>query len=179
MAKKHKKSKKWISWLVMLILFVAAAVVTYLVWDAYFRNKEDDRSEIDNEQTEIVDSQTAEEAEVEEVTEKPKIVQYDGDDPNSAEELSGAVTYAGVVGDNLMVRVNIDQYLEEGTCELNLLRNGATIYNSAVGIVGNVATATCEGFDVPVVEVGGGEVEIVINLNSGDKNGVIYGETSV
>lgn len=180
MAKKQKKNKKWISWLIVLILFVVIAVIVFLVWNAFFRDKKDDKSEMGDGQTEIIENKTVEVVESEEVVvEKPKTVQYDGDDPNSAEKLSGAVTYAGVAGDNLMVRVNIDQYLEEGTCELNLVRNGATVYDSKVGIVGNVATATCEGFDVPVGEVGGGLMEIVINLSSGSKSGIISGEVNI
>ena len=179
MVKKQKKKKNWISWLIILILFVMAAVVAYLVWDAYFRDKKDDKSEMSGGQTEIVENKKDKVNDVEEVVEKPKTVQYDGSDPNNLEELSGVVTYAGVAGRSLLVRVNIDQYLEEGVCELILVRGGITIYNSVVGIVGNAATATCEGFDVPVDEVGGGKAEIVINLNSGDKRGVINGEASI
>ena len=180
MAKKQKKNKKWISWVIILILFVAAAAVAYLVWDAYFRDKNDDQGETSGGQMEVVENKASETtAEVEDVVEKPKTVQYDGEDPNELEELSGAVTHAGVAGDNLMIRVNIDQYLEEGSCELELARDGATIYNSMTGIVGNVATATCEGFDVPVSEVGGGEFEIIINLDAGGKVGVIRGEVSI
>ena len=145
------------------------------MWDAYFRDKQGDKVEISGGQTEIVEDSTVKTTEVEEVVEKPKTIQYDGDDPNDLEELSGVVTYAGVTGDNLMIRVNIDQYLEGGTCELNLMRGGDIMHSETAEIVGNVTTSTCEGFDIPVNEVGSGNVEIIIHLKSGNKNGVING----
>ncbi len=177
MAKKHKKNKKWIARLVFLLLFIAAAVVAYLVWDNYFRDKK----------TEPVSEQGEEQVEPEKkvdvvdetAPEKPKVVQYDGENPNDAAELSGVVTYVGVVGDNLMIRVNIDQYLEDGECTLALLRGGNTIYNSVVRIVDNVTTATCGGFDIPLAGLGNGKTDIVINLSAGGKTGVIRGEAEI
>ncbi len=178
MAKKHKKSKKWISWLVMLVLFVAAAVVAYLVWDNYFRDKKSDDDQ-GVEQTQAMSKEERVMEETSEVVEKPKTVQYDGEDPNIADELSGAITYAGVAGDNLMVRVNIDQYLESGECRMEVQRGGAVLYSDEAGIVQNVTTATCEGFDVPVGELGSGEADIIITLNAGGKSGVIRGGVSL
>ena len=113
-------------------------------------------------------------------TEKPKVVQYDGDDPNTAEELSGVVTYAGVTDGKLMIRVNIDQYLESGTCDLTLTRGGDSIYSSIASIIGGPSTATCEGFDVPVAGLGGGQVDINISIKSADgRQGSIRGEASI
>lgn len=179
MAKKHKKQKKWIFRLIVLVLFVTAAVVVYLVWDAYFKDKKSNEdSGQSNEQTEIVE-EVSEPVKTGEIVEKPKVVQYDGEDPNALEELSGVVTYAGVAGENLMVRVNIDQYLEEGECELVLMRNGTTVYNSTARIIGNVATATCEGFDVPISYLGSGAMEVMVNLNSDGKSGVIQGRADI
>lgn len=180
MAKKHKKNKKWISWLIILILFVVAAVVAYLVWDAYFKDKKDDGDKGQTGgQTEVI-VEKDERVEPEDGEEKPKIVQYDGEDPNSLEELSGVVTYAGVSGGNLMVRVNIDQYLEYGECELVLRQGGMEIYSDVAGIVNSAATATCEGFDVPMnsLEIEGA-VGIEVNLSAEGKSGVIRGEVSL
>ena len=41
---------------------------------------------------------------------KDKYDEYAGEDPNEREDLTGVVTYAGVNGNNLMIRVNIDQH---------------------------------------------------------------------
>lgn len=184
MAQKRKRNKKWISWLLLLLLLIGAAVVVFLVWDNYFRDKKEDAQQTEQvEKTEKVEkveeSMEGEKDEAEKAVEQKKVEQYEGGDPNKAEELSGAVTYAGVVDDKLMIRINIDQYLNDGECGLTLKRGGATIYNSIARITGNASTATCEGFDVPVENLGGGGLEIIINLNANGKTGVIRGEVSL
>ena len=178
MAKRRKRSKKWIYWLFTLILLVAAGVVCYLVWDAYFRDKSDQAGS--QESSEMVENKEEAEGELKsESVEKKKVEQYDGSDPNEANDLSGVVTYAGVNNGKLMIRVNIDQYLTEGKCELTLTRGGATIYNSITNIVGSATTATCEGFDVPVSELGGGNVGINIKLKTDGRTGSIQGEANI
>ena len=173
----------------MLILLVAAAGVTYLVWDSYFndqKNETETSSDVNNEeeQEQVKNEQTNKNTEGElksESPEKEKVVQYDGEDPNVAQGLSGAITRArkNQTGDILVIRVNIDQYLSDGTCELILQRNGATIYSNIASIIGGASTATCEGFDVPVSQLGGGKVDISINLSADGKSGVIRGEASI
>lgn len=182
--KKQKKTKKIIYWLFMLVLLIAAAGVTYLVWDNYFNDQKDDvetSSENNSEEKEKVrESNKNVEGELKsEAPEKEKVVQYDGEDPNTAQGLSGAITHAAVSGANFVLRVNIDQYVTGGNCELTIKRNGATIYSNIVSIIGSASTATCEGFDIPVNRLGGGPVEININLSADGKGGVIRGEANI
>ena len=184
--KNRKNSRKWWTWGLLLVLFVAAAVVCYLVWDAYFKPKSEEGEKGTDTEVEVVEKPVEKSEEVEEneepegeVTGKKKVEQYEGEDPNKADELSGIVTYAGVSGSNLMIRVNIDQYLEDGKCRLTLERRERVVYNDVARIAGGATTSSCEGFDVPVDEIGGGEVNIVIDLNAGEKHGVIRGEASI
>ena len=162
---------------------MAAAVVCYLVWDGYFKNKDEGelvegQSVVEKEQDKE-DKKSEENTKIEEgkVVGKEEIIQYEGDDPNTQDDLTGVITYAGVSGDSLMIRVNIDQYLEDGTCELSLVQNGV-IYSDVANIVGSAATATCEGFNVPAGGLGG-QYEIIISLSSGEKAGVIKGEVEI
>ena len=185
MTKKRRRNKKWISWLIWLILFVVGAVVCYLVWDSYFREKStntqntEEVEESKKENVEMPEKKEEEKQIVDDKKEEKKVEQYDGEDPNDAEALSGVVTYAGVNGEKLMIRVNIDQYLGGGQCKLELMKDGITVYNNMANIVGGASTATCEGFDVPVSEIGRGALEIVINVSSGDRSGIIRGEMSI
>ena len=167
----------------MLVLFVAAGAIVYLVWDNYFNDKKDAKqNEQRVEQVEEKEKKTSEmeqeKDEAEKAVEEKKVVQYDGKDPNGAGGLSGVVTYAGVSGGVLMVRVNIDQYLDNGKCELNLVRDGGVVYNSTAEIVGSASTATCAGFDVPIGGLGG-NYQVRVLLSSGEKTGVIEGEAAV
>ena len=186
MAQKRRQNKRWVYWLVILVLLIAAGVVGYLVWDNYFREKKDDNAEASTEQvekpveksekTEVVIEVDGDESEVED---EKKVKQYEGEDPNKGERLTGAVTYAGVNGGKLMIRVNIDQYVESGTCSLGLRQAGASVYSATAAIVNGVSTATCGGFDVPVEELGSGEVVIVIYLSGDGKAGEINGEVRI
>lgn len=180
MAQKRKKSnKKWIFWVLMAGLFVVAAVVCYLVWNSYFRDKKEDKP-VEEEQSLMEESEKNEDGSEEtvEVVEKKKVVQYEGEDPNEKEGLTGVVTYAGVNGGNLMIRVNIDQYLDSGICELNLMQGGV-VYSDTANIVSAATTATCEGFNVPVSRLSGGDYGIVIKISSGNKAGTINGEVKI
>lgn len=177
MVNKRKRSKKWISWLIILILLIGAVVVCYLVWESYF--KEIERPETSEEVE--VRAETEEETPTEEVLEKKEeVIQYDGGNPNEAERLSGAITYAGVTGDKLIIRVNIDQFLSGGSCKLRLVLEGdIEVYGDEVGIIDSASTATCAGFDVPVGGFKSGKYDIYINLSSGGKVGTINGEVSL
>ncbi|MBR2831250.1 hypothetical protein IKE83_02730 [Candidatus Saccharibacteria bacterium] len=183
----RRRSKKWIYWVIVLILIVVAGVVGYFVWDGYFRDKE--KSEVG--QSEVVEKTVEKPAAKEEKQEegkgqtgeidgvKEKVEQYDGADPNTAEELTGALTYVSVVDGMLRIRVNIDQFLAGGSCELVLRNGGGILYNEVTRIVDTVSTSTCEGFDVATSGLPVGAAEIVIYLSSGEKVGEITGRVEL
>lgn len=180
MAKKQKKNKKWLYWLMMLVLFVLAAVIVYLVWNAYFKEKEEGQDlNVVEETVEVEEKDEPEKEEDVEMPYKPKVEQYDGEDPNGSDELSGVITYAEVNGEYLTIRMNIDQYLDSGECRLDLMRGGSIVHEEVTEIVGNVSTASCAGFDVPISIVGGGVVDIEIHLESDGKMGVVRGEANI
>ena len=76
-----------------------------------------------------------------------------------------------------MIRVNIDQYVDGGTCELSL--QGNTTYSDTANIAGGASTATCEGFNVPANMLASGTYQIIIKINSGGKTGTIKGEVNI
>lgn len=184
--RRRKNGKKWAFRGLMLVLFVMAGAMCYLVWDAYFRVKDGDEvGGDDGASVEVVEEpkektkEEPEEEEESEVVEKEKVVQYEGEDPNESGELTGAVTSAMLEGDNLVVRVNIDQYLSEGSCALELMQNGRIVYSDTVGIEAMVTTATCGRMAVPASKLDGGEYEVTVRLESGGKKGVIRGVANV
>lgn len=188
MAKRRRRSKKWIWWTLFLILLVIAGVVCYLVWDNYFNDKKGDSDigfvevtepeELNENNIEIIEN-VVDDSEDGERNDEKKVAQYEGEDPNKAEGLSGAVTYAGVFSEKLMIRVNIDQYLQSGNCQLILKKDGVDIYGDVANITGSASTATCEGFDVPVSGLSAGNYSIEIILKSDEKSGVIRGEVDI
>lgn len=174
-------------WSVIVVLSAIALVIWFLVWKAYYReNKsgededsgvgtvklEDDNDNINNNDgitTTVEDEQV----------EKKKVVQYEGEDPNLTEELSGVVSYAGKLGDDITIRVIIDQYLREGNCVLELTSGDVVVYSKAANVVPMVSTSSCDGFDVPFSELGSGVFGITVKVEAGEKTGVILGEINV
>ena len=177
---RQRKSKKWITAIIFLVLIAAAGVMCYFVWDAYFKPKPKPKE--DGSVVGIADNKKEEdkiEVKSEDPVEKPKIEQYDGNDPNTSASLTGALTYVGVTDGNLRLRVNIDQYLSSGSCNLVLSRNGSQIYSDSASIVDSASTSTCEGFDIATSALGSGNLLISISISSGGKTGTITGEATV
>lgn len=181
MTQRRKRSKKWISWLIIIVLLVGAGAVCYLVYDNYFKEKKDEPTssiEKPQEKEPGVDVDVPEEKK-EEAPKKEEVVQYDGDNPNNSGRVTGVITYAGASGDNLLIRMNIDQYLNGGTCSLNLNKDGGSVYVAEASIIDSASTSTCEGFNVPMAGLGSGKYSIIIYINSGDKSGTISGEVEL
>ena len=190
MARRRKRNKKWAYWIVVLVLIAVAAGVGYKVWDGYFRDQNEETQADSTDKVEepvktpedtekpVEENNEVKEDEKEELP--PSKPQYEGENPNTGKGITGVITYAGVNDETLMVRVNIDQYLTGGNCELALLQEGALLYSEKVRVADSVATATCEGFNVATAEIGSsGVINIRIMVTSGDKSGIIEGEVEL
>lgn len=179
MAQRRRKNKRWFGRVLFLILIIAAGVVCYFVWDGYFRDK--GVEEPKDTQEKVVEQITEKEKQEQkiEVVEKEEIKQYEGENPNVANDLTGVVTYAGMVGSELVIRVNIDQYLAGGSCKLALLQDGAVVYSDVVEIIDSASTSTCAGFNVPAANLSDGEAGIRIELEANGKKGIIAGEVEL
>ena len=172
---KRRRSFRWVKWLLFLALIIAAVVVVVLV-----KNNLDQKTEKGgqqsadvNEPKEKIDNNS--DGNEEAPKQEEKVPQYDGDSPNKSETLTGLMSYADVVNDELVIRVSIDQFLQSGNCNLVMTRNGVTYYTQSVGIVESVTTSTCDGFKIPVGELPKGDLQVEIDLESDGKSGKITG----
>ena len=181
MAQRRNK-RKWLIWGAILLILIIG-VVTAIVLNNGSRSDDSTETVIEDEKLEksekSKDETETEEEYSERMAEQKKVKQYEGEDPNQADALSGVVTYAAVNNDVLMIGTNIDQFLGSGDCNLSLIRDGKEIYSTNVGIVAEVSTSACDGFNIPTNNLGSGTTEIVIKLNSGEKTGIIRGEVSL
>lgn len=178
----RRRNKRWIGWVFLLVLVIAAIVVVVLVNNNFFGEKNKEESRIDSgvsKQEEPKNTNTtANEAEKTEETKKD-VPQYSGDNPNEADSLSGVVSYADVNSGELIIRVNINQFLSTGSCKLNITKNGANVYSEEVNIEESVSTSTCNGFKIPVNNLTSGDLQIEIELESEGKTGRINGKVRI
>ena len=175
---------KLVFWLTLALL---AGFVVYNMYRFFF----DKSYDLPSSPAEVIDSKKSEEKSKEKASEgKPDeakksdssdgkdLKQNEGADPNSLETLTGSLTSATKSGDNLVIRVNIDQYLSSGACSLKL-ENSGTVVEKSASILPTASTSSCEGFDVPLSELDSGNWDIIIKLSSGEKTGEIKGEVSL
>lgn len=107
--------------------------------------------------------------------EKANSPQYEGEDPNESASLSGAITYSAVSGDILTIRTNIDQVVS-GTCTATL-SSGGRVVTKASSIMQDPSSSSCEGFDIPVSELGSGTWKVEIKAQDTTNRSVILTTT--
>lgn len=103
---------------------------------------------------------------------------YEGTNPNSAPSLTGVITYSAVAGGKLIIRTNINQSVSSGTCELTLSQNSKLVTKTS-DIALNPSSSTCQGFDIPVTELGSGKWDISIKLSGDNKSGTLTGSVNI
>lgn len=110
-----------------------------------------------------------------------KTIQYEAENPNRLNELSGFITSALQDDTNLYINAMIAQYLEaDTTCSLTLKgTNTDFTYTSTVRALPDVTTSNCEEFIVPITNLVPDYYQITIDLSSAEKQGIITGGVQV
>lgn len=104
--------------------------------------------------------------------------QHEGASANASDSLTGSISYTDISSDKLTVRINIDQFLEDGTCVLHLLQDQNDYFFEA-NITLSASTSTCRGFDIDTTGLPSGNYDLRIDLSSGDKTGIINGKVTL
>ena len=164
---------------IVLLVAILVFVSKMLADNTSDNNESDKQNSPEVEKVEKVEK-TVTESQVNQDEEDQKTpIQNDGDDPNTKDFLTGVLTMAEVSGDVLRIRLNIDQYLASGNCELTLTSNQGVTFTDSAAIVPVASTSTCEGFDIPTSNLATGNWTINISLEAGDKIGTINGEVNI
>ena len=105
-------------------------------------------------------------------------VQYDGEDPNTLDEITGYISYLAVNDDHFSIRLTINQFLESpGTCTATFSLGSQTVVKTSPTL-SDASTSTCEGFDIPLSELSSGDWDVSIAI-SADKKGTITGKVNI
>ena len=95
---------------------------------------------------------------------------YEGGNIQDNETLTGAINGISVAGNNLSIRVTINQYISDpdGRCELTLTSPSGATYDYWSELVQNPQSTSCYGWDIPLSDLGGSvsghwTVKVVVN----------------
>lgn len=188
---RKSKKKQTVNKILGLVLVAAfLAVAGLYVYEFFFNKKEDTKMQTssanmqhvvstpsENHSETKLDNKSIEKSNAEEG--KKLIQKYEGNNPNGNEELTGVITYAGATSANIMIRVNIDQYVDNGSCVLKMIKNNIVEYEEQTNLIADVSTSTCEGYNISRAALQDGKYTIQIKLTSNNKSGVISGEISL
>lgn len=110
-----------------------------------------------------------------------KTPQYEGEDPNDLDELTGVITYKGVENGTLTVMTMLNQYLHQtGICVITLTGQvSQNSYTASVDAHGDATASYCENFEVPVSALASDTYNIEIQLTGDGKTGVIRDEVKL
>ena len=182
---KRRKSYRWLWGIIFLILIAGTVTVAILVRNNLFgddpKNNNSGNTSQDTPASKSDDRKEGDTKKPEENPENKKedVPQYTGDNPNKASNLSGVISYADVVGENLVIRVNIDQFLSNGNCTLNIVKNGTSVFAQLVSIMESVSTSTCDGYNIPVSSLPKGDLQLEVLVESEGKSGKITGRVRI
>lgn len=115
-------------------------------------------------------------------TEPAGVPQYEGEDPNKLDELTGSIAYSDVDQSSglLIITASIDQYLQStGECKLRLLSEGKELYGATLPATADVTTSVCGPFEAPLSELKSGTIKIEITVSADDKTGLITDEIEI
>jgi len=187
--KRHQKSKTPIFVISAFILAVIATIIVLKIFKIvdFGRNtnhspettekihqKTDQASDETSNQPIHTEDGTKEDAEAGRTPKTPE--QYEGQDVNKLDNLTGTVTYSEKAGNKYRIRVNINQFLKlPGICKLTVFSSGNSVYSETVNVVSNPSSGSCEGFDIPLANLPSGNLNFKIEVNANQKTGLIEG----
>lgn len=170
--------------IVIFFLIMAIAVVLALIFIRPQPASESDESATDqpvDNSAAIPSGEGTEPTTPAESDEPEKTTQYEGEDPNTLEQLTGYLTRKGVDDGVLTVVAVIDQYLHTpGFCTITLKNStGQTVYTASSDAIPDVTASICDTFEIPTTGFASGTYRIEIDLASDNKRGIITDEVNL
>ena len=178
---KKKMSKKVIIITLVVVTLAVASAGAYFLFspnDEKDTIKDSQSKETNSSTSTTEDQDTTSTNATEHEAEKDITPSYEGENTNTSQTLTGVINYAGVANDILMIRTTINQALSSGTCRLALSNGSATVTRDS-NIALNPSSSTCEGFDVPISELGSGNWTITITVTSDNRSGELKGNVTI
>jgi cytoskeletal protein RodZ len=182
---KKKSSKKILTVTLVVAILIAVGAGAYFLFSPKDEQNTKNSTGTTNSQSKSADSSTEETGknttntdDADHEAEKNITPSYEGENTNTSQTLTGVINYAGVTNGTLIIRTTVNQALSSGTCQLTLSSGSKTATRSS-NITQNPSSSTCEGFDIPISELGSGSWNITITITSGDRSGELKGNVTI
>lgn len=162
--------------IIAIILIVAIAIVAFFLLRST-KTEETTPNPTPNTSNPSTDSNNST------VVENPpdKAIQFEGEDPNKLEELTGSITRRSISSGELTVVASIDQFLSsDSSCRLVLKDSSGQEVRStdSLSVAAEATSSVCGPFTVPVNQLSG-TYTIDIVITSPDKSGHITAEINL
>ncbi|MBQ3309118.1 hypothetical protein IJG78_00385 [Candidatus Saccharibacteria bacterium] len=168
----------------VLLVVVGAGAIIFLNRDRIFNTEKTSSNEQSTNSEEQIDEKHEEakaekKAEEKREAEKGSVNQYEGENPNSLETITGVVSFAGSEGASVSVRIMLDQMLgSSGSCNFTLTHtSGAKLSQTVTTEAGPSATFCI--YSVPSSNVAAGHWQITTKVTASGKEGTINGEMDI
>jgi len=111
-----------------------------------------------------------------------KTPQYEGEDPNDLDELTGHIIYKDIDPETntLHTSVMINQFLQSGgQCVYNIKRDDAILRTASGVAFADVTTSVCGPFSISLEGLSPGNYQLEVTITGDDKRGVILDELQI
>lgn len=172
------------AWFIILTVIILIALISFSI--IFFIKPSNSQSANDSE---VINSDAPETSEQDTINDGQHVnedepysdpdqitMQYEGENPNRASELSGNITYTDYTNGVLSIGTMINQYLNSGVCNLKLTGSNGNTYLASSDIFAVTSTSACKDF---IIDVTPDTYQIEITLTSDNKQGIITGEISL
>jgi hypothetical protein len=106
--------------------------------------------------------------------------QYEDPKPESKDSFNASITKNEVVNGKYMLRVNIYELVNDGSCTLHMeTANGDTVDRTAKIVIAGPDSSACEGFDVPTSGISSGAYSFTVVIASSLKTSTVKGTIKI
>lgn len=198
---KKKNNKKIILIVIIAILLIAGGVTAAVVVHNNQQSQKTEQSDEDSKnkkggnnnpsdkdddskdaQSDNNDSQSNKDSN-QSVTDDKTPPRYEGGSVQNSDTLTGSVNSVSIANSTMVIRVTIDQLVNDsnGTCSLNLAGPNGQTYAEQAKMIDNPQTSTCYGWDIPTSKLGftNGTWKVTVHLSGGGKTGTLTKEINL
>ncbi len=178
----RKRSRKGVVVVILISVLVLGAAGTVLALNIANQKSSDQSASGQNQSPDQTDmtsgksTTTAEALGSNNEAENKTPAQYDGENPNNYDSLTGIITFSGVAENKFVISAAIDQYTT-GSCKFEATGPNGVVISAENPIMAGPTSSFCSySGDIPSVA---GKYNIVITLTSDNKTGTITGEVEI